>query len=224
MAKAILFDLDGTIVFSHPLHYEAYKVLFSTLGITEWTLEEFEKVFAGSGPINIIGSMLARHGKKADNLMELADRKRAIFNDLLQEKKLLTVPGFFDFFGLIKSRFAHAVASGSHRANIQSMLENIGLAEDFPVVVGGDEVPRMKPAPDIFLAAAERLGIDPRDCLIIEDTPVGVAAAVAAGIPAIALLTTSTRDKLLDAGAAHVCKDYTQIPKLPNILTHDNPH
>lgn len=213
MPRAILFDLDGTIVFSHPLHYEAYKVLFNELGITQWTLEEFEQVFAGSGPVNIIGSVMTRNGRDAHNLVELADKKRSIFNTLLQKKKLKTVPGFFKFLDAIKDRFPHAVASGSHRANIQSMLENIGVAAYFPVFVGGDEVARMKPAPDIFLTAAQRLGVEPRECVVIEDTPVGVAAAVAAGMQAIALLTTSTEKKLLEAGVFRVFKDYGEVIK-----------
>lgn len=209
--KAVIFDLDGTIVYSHPTHFRAYELLFKDFGIT-WSFKEFNDMFAGTGAPAITRIILARHGITNADIPVLVKKKRDLFNALLKEKKLETVKGFHEFLdGLNKRKIARAIASGSNRQNIIKMLENIGVAQHFPIIVSGEDVPNPKPAPDIFLAAASLLGINPADCLVLEDTDHGVSAAKTAGMKCIALSTSIDPARLKEAGADKVVADYTEI-------------
>lgn len=210
--RAIIFDLDGTIVLSLPTHFEAYERLFAEFG-AKWDFAEFEKVFTGTGAPGIIQNILARQGIKELNLPALVARKRDLFNKILEEKTLQTVPGFFEFLSSVRTAgLKKGIASGSSRANIFRMLQNIGVSADFPEVVSGEDVPRPKPAPDIYLAAAQRIGVSPHACFAIEDTPEGVMAAKAAGMKCAAFTTTIQKPKIfIDAGADLVTENYKAI-------------
>ncbi len=205
--QAVIFDLDGTIVDSHPTHFKAYEKLFGEFGI-KWTYEEFNAVFAGMGARAIIQSLLTRHGVKDFDLDFLVQRKRDYFDDFLAHKKLGVVPGFFDFLREVNARgLKKIIASGSHTDNIWSMLRNIGAEKEFPLITSGEEVKNPKPAPDIFLLAAQKISIAPPQCLVMEDTIHGVAAAKAAGMKCIAL----SAEDLKKAHADWIFPDYTAI-------------
>jgi beta-phosphoglucomutase family hydrolase len=218
--EAVIFDLDGTIVFSHPTHFAAYEKLFGEFGIT-WSFEEFEKVFAGTGAPAIIEQILERNGVSGFDLPALVKKKRDIFNEILAHKKLEVVPGFFEFLKEVnRLGLKKIIASGSNKANIRAMLENIGVSEDFPIVVSGEEVARPKPAPDIFLAAAQKIGVEPAQCLVIEDTDHGVRAARAAGMKCIAFTTTLPAVILKKAEPDSIAKDYHEILTQKNFGLH----
>lgn len=209
--KAIIFDLDGTIVFSHPTHFAAYEELFVEFGI-KWNYEEFNAVFAGTGAPVIIRNILTRHGITDFDLNALVKKKRDIFNKILSDNKLKTVPGFFEFIKTINERgIKKIIASGSNRENIKHMLINIGAEKEFPIIVSGEDVNNPKPAPDIFLAAAEKIGITPRQCTVIEDTTHGVIGAKAAHMKCIALTTTCYRNVLAEAGADMIVENYSKL-------------
>lgn len=208
---AIIFDLDGTIVFSHPVHFAAYEKLFEEFGI-KWSYEEFNSYFAGTGAPAIVQKILTGNGITNFNLNELVQRKRDFFHLILKRIKLKTVPGFFNFLKRIKEKNINkTIASGSHRDNIIDMIKNIGVYKDFPKVVSGEEVAHSKPAPDIFIKAAEMLGAAPSNCIVIEDTDHGVIGAKKAGMKCIALTTTMDKERLLNAGADRIFENYNKI-------------
>lgn len=210
--RAIIFDLDGTIVYSHPIHFEAYFRLFEEFGI-RWNFEEFNNLFAGTGARFIIDKVLRENNIADFDLETLVRRKRDMFDELVGEKPLTTVRGFFDFLTRINgSNLPRAIASGSHYNNIVTMIRNIGVLSDFPILVSAQDIARPKPAPDVFLKAAEELGVLPSECLVIEDTDFGILAAKRAGMRAIGLTTTTDdREKLVRAGADEIVDDYTYI-------------
>ena len=209
--RAVIFDLDGTIVFSHPTHFLAYQMLFQSFGIS-WTYEEFNRVFAGTGAAAIIQNILERNGVKDFDLAALVQKKRDLFDEILGSKRLDVVPGFFEFLQKVNERgYKKIIASGSHTDNIRRMLANIGIADEFPLVVSGIEVSRPKPAPDIFLLAAKKIGAEPANCLVLEDTTHGVIGARAAGMRCFAFTTTTPRKKLQEAGADEIFEDYRGI-------------
>ncbi|MEK9132140.1 MAG: HAD family phosphatase [Patescibacteria group bacterium] len=209
--RSIVFDLDGTIVFSHPVHFAAYEKLFKEFGIN-WTYDEFNDVFAGTGAPGIITAILTHNGVKNFDATELAKKKRAYFADFLTKMKLEVVPGFFDFIKEINRRgLKKIIASGSHKEDIVRMLDNIGALDEFPEIVTGYDVPMSKPAPDIFLEAARRLGVPVGECLVLEDTIHGVHAAKSAGMKCIAFLTTTPAEILKNAGADFILENYTKI-------------
>lgn len=221
MAYSVLFDLDGTIVFSHPIHYKAYEQILKDFGVG-WEYNEFCDIFAGTGAPAIFQKLMARHSITEFDLDALVTRKKDLFNELLESEKIPTVPGFEDFLADLKlAQVKRAIASGSHTDNIHAILKNLQLTEDFPHIVGGNNIVRHKPAPDSFLVAANKLEVHPRDCLVIEDTDVGVLAAKAAGMKCVALLTTSSPERLQRAGADWIAKDYQDVRKIYNHLSHE---
>lgn len=209
--QAVIFDLDGTIVFSHPTHFAAYERLFKKFGI-KWNYKEFNDIFAGTGAPSIIKLILERHKIKNFDLPALVQEKRNYFDEILREKGFNVVPGFFDFLKKINERgFKKAIASGASKQNIITMLESIGVIDEFQEIVSGEEVKSPKPAPDIFLEAARRIGVEPAQCLVIEDTEHGVNAAKSAGMKCIALLTTLNEEILKTANPDEIVKDYFEI-------------
>lgn len=209
--QAVIFDLDGTIVFSHPTHFAAYDRLFRKFGI-KWNYQEFNDIFAGTGAPSIIKLILERHGIKNLDLPKLVQEKRNYFDEILVEKGLNIVPGFFDFLKRInKLGLKKAIASGSSKQNIIAILKSIGILDEFAEIVSGEEVAFPKPAPDIFLEAARRINITPAQCLVIEDTEHGVNAAKSAGMKCIALLTTLKKEVLETAEPDEIVKDYFEI-------------
>jgi beta-phosphoglucomutase-like phosphatase (HAD superfamily) len=109
-----------------------------------------------------------------------------------------------------------AVASGADRYKVEMMLQRVGLAQFFEGrIFSGHEMPRSKPFPDVYLAAAAHLQVDPAQCLVVEDTPVGIAAGVAAGATVWAYAPPlASTDVLIQAGAAHVFAHMIQLPVL----------
>lgn len=209
--QAVIFDLDGTIVFSHPVHFAAYQTLFDDFGI-KWNFEEFNDFFAGTGAPSIIKEILTRNNVTEFDLDALVKRKRDLFDEILQTKKLEVVPGFFEFIKKVNDGgLKKIIASGSNRHNIMAMLKNIGVADEFPQVLSGEDVPHPKPAPDIFIAAAEAIGTSPSMCCVIEDTAHGVMGAKSARMTCVALTTTMDMDALEEAGADRIVPDYRSI-------------
>jgi HAD superfamily hydrolase (TIGR01509 family) len=182
---AAIFDCDGTLVDSEPLARVAWERSLAPHG---YEIDDVE--YAG-----LIGRPYAQvHGFFADRipglepidafwdgysgrLFELIDSELVPFDDALETVRDLAARGV-----------AVAVASSSPRARLDRTLARAGLADTFAVSVAGDEIEHGKPAPDMFLAAAERLGVDPARCVVIEDSAPGIAAGRAAGMIAIGIV------------------------------------
>ncbi len=181
--KAVIFDMDGVLVDSEPLLFEAERVLLAELG-AELT-EEIKKPFIGMGGHEVLQALLDHFGLEAD-VVALGRHKGEIYLELAR-----TVPGFAPTAELARALHADgiplAIASGSSYEGIAICLAAIGLTDAFPVQVSVSSVAHGKPAPDVFLAAAGQLGVDPGDCLVVEDAIHGVEAAIAAGMRVIAI-------------------------------------
>ncbi len=178
--RAYLFDCDGTIVDSMPLHYIAWK---KALGEWNCTFEE-ELFYAWGGrPVTEIISALNRmHGLEMP-VDAVAKRKENLYFEL--EDELKAIPEVIEH---IEARHGHiplAVVSGSRRASVVHSLSALGLLDKFDVLVCAEDYAHGKPAPDCFLTAAARLGVDPKDCLVFEDTEMGIKAATAAGMASV---------------------------------------
>ncbi|GAA1467163.1 HAD family hydrolase [Microbacterium thalassium] len=180
---AVLWDMDGVLVDSEPLLFEAERLTFAPYGI-DLTLEQ-KKPFIGLGGHEIMAKMADAFGVDADS-GDLGEAKLGHVVDLLG-----AVTGFAPTTALVRSLAARgipmAVASGSSPEMIQTALTAVGLAEHLPTRVSVLEVERGKPAPDVFLAAADRLGVAPERCVVIEDAVPGVLAAKDAGMRCIAI-------------------------------------
>jgi HAD superfamily hydrolase (TIGR01509 family) len=195
--KAILFDFDGVIVDSESLHHRAYDIALEPFGAGPIPFATYADVFSNrSQGLDYI----ARSFPGVD-VPAMKRRKDEIFFDLLREEGQL-LPGVIESVGRLERRWPLALATGSSREAAEMILAKHGLGACFRAVVGRQDYPREKPAPDAFLRACAALGETPESCLAVEDSYKGLAAAKAAGIRCVVVPNAYTRAGDFRAAAA----------------------
>jgi beta-phosphoglucomutase family hydrolase len=178
--SAYLFDCDGTIVDSMPLHYVAWK---KALG--EWNCEFAEGLFYSWGGLptaEIIATLNQNRGLSMP-VENVASRKEEFYFKMLPELK--AVPEVLEHIEAQHGRIPFAVVSGSARDSVTASLETLKLLDRFDTLVCAGEYKKSKPDPEAFLLAATKLGVPPRNCLVFEDTEMGIQAATAAGMASV---------------------------------------
>jgi HAD superfamily hydrolase (TIGR01509 family) len=178
--KAYLFDCDGTVVDSMPLHYVAWKK-----ALAEWGCPFDEELFyswGGKPPVEIVATLNQMYGLKMP-VEAVAEHKENFYYEQLPH--LQPVAEVVEHIEAQYGKIPFAVVSGSSCESVIKSLTTIGLLGRFQVLVGSDDYENSKPAPDAFLLAAERLGMPPQDCLVFEDTALGIQAATAAGMASV---------------------------------------
>ncbi|MBW8796802.1 MAG: HAD family phosphatase [Streptomyces sp.] len=204
---AVIFDLDGTLVDSEPNYYEATRQMLAGHGVTDYTWAEHERL-VGISTLETVTLLRDRHGLRPPVAELLAETNRRYLE--LARTGTRVYPEMRKFVELLAAEgVPSAVASGSSPEAIEAILAGTGLGAYLRTAVSADEVPRGKPAPDVFLEAAHRLGAAPADCVVLEDAAPGVAAAHTAGMRCIAVPYAaaqagllSTADLLLRGGQA----------------------
>jgi len=178
--SAYLFDCDGTIADSMPLHYIAWK---QALG--EWNCEFEEKLFYewGGMPIVEIVATLNRQRGLDMPVEEVAHRKEDLYFRLLPQLK--AVPEVLEHIEARHGQIPFAVVSGSALDSVTASLTTLGLLDRFDTLVCAGDYQRGKPDPEGFLLAASRMGVAPGSCLVFEDTLMGIEAATAAGMATV---------------------------------------
>jgi beta-phosphoglucomutase family hydrolase len=178
--RGLVFDCDGTIADTMPLHYRAWVA-----ALAEHDAELPEALFyewAGIPTVRVIEILNERHGH-AIPVQEAARRKESLYVEMIRQ-----VEPIEPVVALVKAyagRLPMAVATGATRAICAKTLQSLHLLEHFQAIVTADDVPHPKPAPDIFLEAARRLAVAPGDCYAFEDADLGLQAARAAGMVAV---------------------------------------
>jgi beta-phosphoglucomutase family hydrolase len=178
--RAYLFDCDGTIVDSMPLHNIAWKTAFS-----EWNCPFPEDLFyswGGKPTREIVATLNKMHGL-AMPVEALAEHKEELYFKMLPQLK--AIPEVLELIEAQHGRIPFAVVSGGKRESVVRSLTALHLLDKFDTIVGAEDYTNGKPAPDAFLVAAARLGVAPKDCLVFEDTDLGVQAATAAGMASV---------------------------------------
>jgi len=178
--KAYLFDCDGTIADSMPLHYRAWKQ-----ALAEWNCEFDEELFYAWGgmPVaEIIATLNQRHGLSMP-VEAVAYRKEKLYFELLPELK--PVSDVLEHIEAKPRGIPFAVVSGSTRESVTASLISLNLLDRFDAMVCAGDYQKSKPDPEAFLLAAARLGVAPGDCLVFEDTEMGIQAAQAAGMASV---------------------------------------
>jgi HAD superfamily hydrolase (TIGR01509 family) len=189
---ALVFDLDGVIVDSMPLHAEAWRVYLQRLGIID---NDIENQMHGRRNDEIVRALIGADLPSDEVFRHGAEKERLFREMLLPQLEHHIVPGVRGFLERTEG-MPRAVASNAEPANIDFVLDGAGLRRYFSVVVDGQQVSRPKPWPDIYLRAARLLHTPPENCIIFEDSPTGIAAARAAGgrVAGIATHTMSLPD------------------------------
>lgn len=217
--QAIILDLDGLLVDSEPLHQRAFSLFLARQGIDhEFTVAEYGKFFVGIPVAENTRWLIERFALRMSSDAVLAQRE-AIYEALIAEPRNLTpMPGVHAALGYLRERgFPLAVASGSPRPQVETILRGLGIAAHFRAVVAGTDVPRTKPAPDVYWRAAAHLGVAPAHCLALEDSATGITAAKAAGMRAIAVPNQYTAHQDLSHADVRVENLAQVIPLLEQI-------
>jgi beta-phosphoglucomutase-like phosphatase (HAD superfamily) len=207
--QAVIFDMDGVIVDSEPRHERAFLEVVREIGYGDNHGFKFAD-FIGRTDQDLWAAFVARH-RPAQTLDQLLAMKRERMLEIIRDERPLfgELPGLVEKLAL---SYRLAIASGSERPVIEAVLALERLRRFFPVVVSGAEVKRGKPAPDIFLRAAELLEVAPAQCWVIEDSKPGVAAGLAAGMRVIAITNTHPASELTQANK--VVTSYAEIGRL----------
>jgi HAD superfamily hydrolase (TIGR01509 family) len=198
--KALIFDMDGVLLHSSPLHDRAYREALASLPIREF---DYRSV-AGMRTDEAVSLVLAKNGIPATEelVASLASNKTRIARDLISRNNPIDRHCVAVITALARM-YPLALASSASQGTVDLFLSTNGLREKFRCVLHGRDVHRAKPAPDIYLLACSRLGFEPSECLVIEDATSGVQAAKAAGTIVWGLPSSSSADELTRAGADH---------------------
>ena len=175
--KAYLFDCDGTIVDSMPLHYVAWKRALERFGCP-FPEEQFYAM--GGLPVETVIRELNRQHGLAIPPADTSLLKESFYSEMLADLK--AVPEVLEHIEAHHGRIPFAVVSGSTRESVESSLNALGILEKFDLLVCAGDYAHGKPSPEPFLQAAERLNVRPEDCLVFEDAQPGIEAAIAAGM------------------------------------------
>ncbi|MFA6530882.1 MAG: HAD family phosphatase [Candidatus Micrarchaeia archaeon] len=207
---AVIFDFDGVISRTEPLHYRSFNETVSKLGIhlprKRWLS------FTGRGAHYIMETVFRENGINED-IDEWVFRRRKLFLHYALTKPLFAVRGLRQFLPkLHKMNIYTGIASGSKREVVVPILNRLGLRNEFCAIIGSEDFRNKKPHPEAFLTAAEALGIRPENCLVFEDSESGIKAAILAGMRTYCVATAANAKELGLKYNVPLIKDYTKFP------------
>ncbi len=206
--KAILFDMDGTLVDTIPFHQEAWLRFLGNHGI-HLRPEDFHAQNHGTLP-----EMIRRffpHVESREKRIELGEEKEATYRRICKPflKEIAGLTPFLEF--LHSQKISCHLATMGDQNNIDFTLKGLGISEYFETVTGGHEVLKGKPDPEIFMKSLGKAGIKAREALVFEDSGGGIRSAKAAGLIVIGIATTHTKKELLDMGCEAAFSDFNEV-------------
>lgn len=216
MLKAVIFDMDRVLIDTEELYIE-HRIEF--LKRTGYEISgDFFKPLRGSHNKGYWEAVIA-HLKLPHSIDDLIKDSREDYIRFLKERKIELSPDVKELIGILyKEGIKLGVASSANPKRIQMILEETGIREKFEAVVSGDDIDNPKPAPDAYLKSAKVLGVDPSDCVAIEDTTLGVQSAKSAGIRVVGYLGSQDNTQNL-SGSDLVIKNFSELnlEKLKNL-------
>ena len=209
MIKAVIFDMDGVIIDSEPIYKEIDKKMFARYDIC--LSEEKLESIVGVPLFELWDKLMLEYDLcKKYNTEEIIDQHADMYYKALKENDLKLIPGIREWFEYFKKHgFKMIIASSSHAKKIEFVCSRFNLDKYVEGYVDGNSVKNGKPAPDIFLKAADKIGIKPENCLVIEDSEHGVSAAKSAGMKCAAFSQRNSSFQNLDS-ADIVIKEFNK--------------
>jgi len=209
MIKGVLFDMDGVLVDSEEFICRAAIEMFREMGVSAKP-EDFQP-FVGMGENRYIGGVAEKYNVVAD-IERIKDRTYQIYLEITRGR-LKPLPGALEFVERCRNMgLILALATSADRVKMEINLKEIGFSkDDFHAIVNGLEVEKKKPFPDIYMKAAEKIGLKPEDCLVVEDAVSGIRAGKAAGCRCLAVTTSFDRSALREAD--WICNSLKNIPE-----------
>jgi len=191
--STVIFDMDGVIVDSEPRHERAFREVFDEIGFGQTHGIDFPQYY-GRSDRTLWDDFIAKHNPP-HTIEDLSERKQKRFLRMIREEQPIfeNLPELVQRLSLV---YKMGLASGSYHPTIEAILSLKNLRQYFPIVVSVQDVPKGKPAPDVFLRAAELLKSNPSECCVIEDSAAGVEAGLAAGMTVIAITNSLPKEKL----------------------------
>ena len=218
MLKAIIFDLDGTLVDSLPYHHESWRIFFKKNNIEENDFDEIYKNYKGGGTLELMTSVFGDIYTK-DELEKMSDDKEVIFRDIYRSK-IFPINGLRKFLdSLKKNNISLSIGSNAIRKNVLMTIKELGITNYFSSIICGDEVSKGKPDPEMYIKTLSNLKVNKNECIIFEDSIEGVTAAKNANIKAIGVTSSQSSEILKSVGAFKTIEDYTKI-SIDNILDY----
>ncbi len=209
MVKAIIFDMDGLVIDSEAGYVAAWRQTAIAMGYP--IDDDFAQGLSGANAEQVKAYLLEKLGNNFD-LARFRELSTDYWLAHVEQHGIAVKPGFFSLLELIQQRnLAFCLATNSRHLQALRCLKLAGLENVFSDVIARDDVVTGKPAPDLFLKAAEVLGQSVADCLVLEDSPIGIAAAVAAGTPCFYLPSQSPIDPWASQQAMGVFDDLEQV-------------
>ena len=206
----LIFDMDGVLIDSEPLHKRAKELAFGEFGIV--LPESVYDSYKGRPDATMLPEILNARGWSAEKIQELSRRKRQIYEEV--EHELQAVEGSVEFVRWAATRYRIALATSATARNREQTFRLLGIGDAFHAVVDASGHQRPKPDPEVFLIALEKLHLRADECWIIEDSVNGVRAAKAAGCFAVAITTTFDRETLSQAGTERVVESFAELRAL----------
>lgn len=216
--KAIIFDFDGVLADTEPVHFRMFRQILFKEGI-ELILEDYEQRYIGLTDEACFRAVMRAGGRSvtADAVKRLASRKTTLMQEALS-REAVVIPGVEDFLLAASRSYRLAIASGALRREIEVVLERAGLLSLFEHISSAEDVPQGKPQPDLYLHALDRLNaVEPllaSECLAIEDSGFGIAAAQGAGLRCLAVASSLDPLCLGEADAVVVRLDECDLSTL----------
>ena len=229
MKRAIILDMDGVVADTKSAYHGAFNTLVQPFGVYVKKEEWFQR-FPGTGPHHILSTLFREYGiienrgngaaekdlpKKTEASEEIdswIERWKKLYQEKVYGGEIQPIPGFLEFNQYLRENdIARIIATGSHEENARMVLRSFGI-ENQTEIVSNEQVHQRKPNPALFLAAAQRLRVEPEYCTVFEDAVVGVQAAKRAKMMCVALTTTAPREVLEKESPDLIIKDYEQAP------------
>lgn len=187
--KAFIFDMDGVIIDSENLHSVTKVQAIRSFGVEVSEADLNLQSYVGRSAKSFFSDVLAKYPELGDDWEVLAKKKHELYQKILREDPdLKPIDGIPELLARLKEKgYKIGLGSSSIMANVQLVLNRFGIIDYFDAIATGSEVEHAKPAPDVYLLAASRLGVAPENCTVVEDAAAGIAAAKAAGMRCIAV-------------------------------------
>ncbi len=206
---ALIFDMDGVLINSEPLHERAKREALSEAGI-EVPEERFAS-YTGRSDTVMINDLAAEHGIGTEQSAEILRSKHAIYESL--EHTLEPIHGAVDFLLWASARYRLALATSANTRNRQATSEMLGIATLFETAVDASNFEHPKPSPEVFQIALDKLALPASACWVVEDAVNGVLAAKAAGCFAVGITTSFSREALREAGADMTIENFGELQR-----------
>ena len=226
MLKAIIFDFDGVIADTEPLHLEAFKLALSDNGIELSDKEYFDKYLAYDDKTlfkELLKDREITHDEST--ILDFMSQKSKHFDNVLKGN-IIILEGVPDFISVIKNKYPLSIGSGALRAEIVEILSYAGLREYFDIIVSADDVENCKPDPEVYIKVLQDLNdkeptsgdILASECLVIEDSTSGIKAAHLAGMKCLAITNSYSADALVEAELVVSSLNKVSIAEIENLF------